>query len=927
MNHSFRWTAFPLPQSELMRSIYIHGIFFMAFFASFTVKGQGYLSTMGKEIVTESGEPILLRGMGLGGWMLQEGYMLQTASFANPQYQIRGKIEELIGSEATEEFYAAWLANHCRKIDIDSLKSWGFNSVRLPMDFALFTLPIEDEPIEGQHTWLETGFTLTDSLIAWCAANEMYVVLDLHAAPGGQGYDQGISNYDPSKPSLWESQANKDKTVALWKRLAERYVDEPWVAGYDLINEPNWDLPGGVALRNLYGEITDSIRAVDDKHIIFIEGNWFANDFTGLTPPWDDNMVYSPHKYWSINDQGSIQWVLNLRNQYNIPLYLGESGENSNVWFRDAIRLLEDNNIGWAWWPMKKIESISGPLSVVKSPEYQTLLNFWENGGNRPSVSFATNTLMQVTEDLKLENCIYQKDVIDAMFRQVYSDETVPFRVQEIPGVVYATDFDMGVVGEAYHDIETANYQVSTGRFTSWNNGWSYRNDGVDLEVCQDDVNTNGYNVGWIDDGEWMQYSVAVAEDAAYEVNIRYASNVNGASIHLNMDGADLNLPFFISSTGGWQTWRTLTIPNLILKTTDKKLRFYANKGGVNINSFEFVKRGESAAVLTQFVAAETTDESTIKLNINKAFDNATLPSTFEDWQLFINGTAYPVVDLEVAPQNERIIYLSVDQIMRAGETIKVSYSGNQISAKDGTSLEVFFRKDVQNNIPTYYLIPGKIESEDFYFQSGVLLENTTDNGGGQNIGTLDPNDYLDYYVEIPQSGIYAVDYRVASQQSGEFELQLVNEDGNITSLHSGSVSSTGGWQNWETITLNAQIPAGRYTLRFLITRGPFNVNWMEFRVIATSIANQSNTFENIQIFPNPVKNELFLDVRLNEALDIQVDVISWLGQVVFQKQYFKLHELRDNIDLKDLPQGGYILRVQASNGSVYTEKIIKGSP
>ena len=88
---------------------------------------------------------------------------------------------------------------------------------------------------------------------------------------------------------------------------------------------------------------------MDNNHIIFIEGNWFANDFTGLTPPWDDNMVYSPHKYLSFNDQAFIQWVLDNRNEYNVLLYLGESGENSNVWLRDAIKLLEDNDIGWAW--------------------------------------------------------------------------------------------------------------------------------------------------------------------------------------------------------------------------------------------------------------------------------------------------------------------------------------------------------------------------------------------------------------------------------------------------------------------------------------------------------------------------------------------------------------------------------------------------
>jgi aryl-phospho-beta-D-glucosidase BglC (GH1 family) len=294
---------------------------------------QEFLSANGKAIVNESGDTILLRGMGLGGWMLQEGYMMQTSSFANAQYQLMGKIEELIGAADTDLFYESWRANHVRKVDIDSLKAWGFNSVRLPMHYNLYTLPIENEPVAGQHTWLETGFDLTDSLIKWCKANDMYVILDLHAAPGGQGYESSISDYDPTKPSLWESEANRDKTVALWKKLAERYVDEPTVAGYDLINETNWNMTGNTPLRDLLYEITDSIRAVDTRHIIFIEGNWFANDFTGLTPPWDNNMVYGPHKYWSTNDQKSIQWVLDIREQYNVPIWFGESGENSNVWF------------------------------------------------------------------------------------------------------------------------------------------------------------------------------------------------------------------------------------------------------------------------------------------------------------------------------------------------------------------------------------------------------------------------------------------------------------------------------------------------------------------------------------------------------------------------------------------------------------------
>ena len=266
------------------------------------------------------------------------------------------------------------------------------------MHYNLFTLPIESEPIEGNHTWLGKGFTMVDSLLDWCASREIYLILDLHAAPGGQVYNADISDYDDSKPSLWESKENRDKTVAFWKKIAERYKDEPWIGGYDLINETNWNLPGGTLLRNLYQEITDSIRATGDEHILFIEGNWFANDYTGLTPPWDGNMVYSFHKYWSSLDD--LDWIIPLRDQYNVPLWMGESGENSNTWFTDAVILFEKNNIGWAWWTMRKMESINSPYNIPINQGYQNILDYWKGEGSRPSEDESFDAVMKLADNL-----------------------------------------------------------------------------------------------------------------------------------------------------------------------------------------------------------------------------------------------------------------------------------------------------------------------------------------------------------------------------------------------------------------------------------------------------------------------------------------------------------------------------------------------
>jgi endoglucanase len=398
-------------------------LFFFLFLTN--AKAQGYLKAQGKFIVNGNGEKVILRGMGLGGWMLQEGYMLKLGP-VGPQYRIRKKIEELIGKDKTAAFYEGWLAGQTRKIDIDSMASWGFNSVRLPMHYRLYTLSVEEEPIKGTNTWLDKGFALTDSLLAWCKANHMYLILDLHAAPGGQGHDYNISDRDSTKPSLWDSEANRQKMIALWRRLAERYVNEPWIGGYDIINEPNWgfedpkDRNGlkeakNVPLRQLMMDITAAIRAVDKKHIIIIEGNGWGNNYRGVLPPWDDNLVLSFHKYWNPNNQESIKGPLDLREKYNIPLWLGESGENNNTWYRECIQLVESNNIGWSWWPLKKIGA-NNPLEVKMTPEYQRVVDYFTGKGPKPTQQEAEAALNGLLQNIRLENTIYHKDVTDAMF-------------------------------------------------------------------------------------------------------------------------------------------------------------------------------------------------------------------------------------------------------------------------------------------------------------------------------------------------------------------------------------------------------------------------------------------------------------------------------------------------------------------------------
>jgi len=553
-------------------------LFTILFLCHSSLTAQGFLHRQDKKILNGSGQEIYLKGIGLGGWLLQEGYMLHTSGFANAQWEIRERILDLVGETNTELFYETYRDNYVRKADIDSIKNWGFNSIRLPFHYNLFATNT-NPPV-----FINKGFEIIDSLLDWCEQNEIYLILDMHAAPGGQS-DEPISDYNPAFPSLWESEQNKTLTVQIWRKIAEHYKDEVWIGGYDLINEPKWNLPpNNQPLRNLYIRLTDTIRAVDNNHLLFIEGNWFATDFNGLNPAWDENMAYSFHKYWSGNTQSSIQYLIDLRNSTNRPLWLGETGENSNKWFTDCVELMKTNNIGWAWWPHKKIQSIAGPLSAYLLPAYQNLINYWTNGGTPPPVTTAMNALMAQANMLLIENCIYQKDVIDALIRQPSNTTVIPFANNQIPGTIYATNYDLGKLTYAYNDVDYEN----TGNGGVWNQGYNYRNDGVDIEACSD-FSSNGFNVGWIETGEWLKYTITVTQSGLYDINLNIAALITGGKILLALDGQSITNILDVPATGGWQNWQYLVVPDIYIPagTHTFQTRFFF--GGYNFSYMDFV--------------------------------------------------------------------------------------------------------------------------------------------------------------------------------------------------------------------------------------------------------------------------------------------------------------------------------------------------
>ena len=553
---------------------------------------QGFLHVENGQIVEGNGEPILLRGFGLGGWLVPEGYMLHNQGwidgFESPT-QIEEHVESLIGPELSEEFWALYRDNYVAQVDIDQIAEWGFNHIRIPFHYKQFYNDSEsDTPI---------GYEIIDDLITWCEPYNMYIILDMHCAPGGQNGGP-ISDSDGTA-RLWLEEENKELTIQIWQEIANYYSEETLIGGYDLINEPV--LPGGVGLeefRQLYIDITDAIREVDNNHIVYIEGNWYGTDFSGLTPPWDDNMSYSFHKYWGETSLGTIQSYISMSNQYDIPLWMGESGENSNHWYYEVFTLLEDNNIGWNFWTHKKVEKISSPFSAVVTPQYQTLINYWSGNGSQPSATYAEAALIGFANSLKLENCDFLPGVIASLTDPEYGEISKPYSTHSIPGIIPAVEYDIGAWGLSYTDSDY--YNNGDGNY---NDGWSFRNDGVDIEA-NGDSDGLPYNVGWTDAGEWLRFTIQDVTPGTYDVKIRVAAPSSGGIFFAQLNGTNLGV-IDVPGTGGWYEWQNMVIPDVEVSSGEQFLKIQIVQEGFNIEriTFESVNSSiDDSIILDQFM-------------------------------------------------------------------------------------------------------------------------------------------------------------------------------------------------------------------------------------------------------------------------------------------------------------------------------------
>ncbi len=395
-------------------------VFATCFMLVVNTQAQFFFKTKGTAILGPDGKPFLMKGTNLGNWLVPEGYMFGFKDVNSPRL-INETFSQLTGPDETALFWQKFLDLYITAEDIHYLKSSGMNSIRVPFNYRLFT----SENYMGSNDSAR-GFFYLDKLISWCKKEKLYVLLDMHCAPGGQTGDNIDDGF--GYPFLFESPASKELCASIWKRIAAHYRNEKIIIGYDLLNEPiahYFDKEKiNPLLEPLYKYVAGAIRQEDKNHILFFGGAQWDSNFQPFGPPFDNNAVYTFHKYWTPPTREVIGDYIDFGKRYNVPVYCGETGENEDVWVEQFRKMLDSNNIGWHYWPYKKLDNSRGIVSIAKPANYDTIITFANTAKpnfeairkarpqNMAAVKKALNDFL---ENCRFKNCTQNSGYIKAL--------------------------------------------------------------------------------------------------------------------------------------------------------------------------------------------------------------------------------------------------------------------------------------------------------------------------------------------------------------------------------------------------------------------------------------------------------------------------------------------------------------------------------
>lgn len=388
-----------------------------------TVTTSKFIKVDGPNLITPDGQKFFIRGTNLGNWLNPEGYMFGFKRTSSARL-IDNAFREMVGPDFTDQFWKQFKDNYVTREDIRYIQKIGMNTIRIPFHYKLFT----SEDYLGL-TENQDGFQRLDSLVAWCRESSIYLILDMHDAPGGQTGDNIDDSY--GYPWLMTSEPSQQKFIEIWRKIAEHYKDEPVILGYDLLNEPiatffteEERVKLNASLEPLYKRAVAAIREVDKNHIVLLGGaQWNGNFRVFRDSKFDDKMMYTCHRYWCDTLQANIQDFVSFRDSVNLPIYMGETGENKDEWIAAWTRLMERNNIGWTYWPFKRMGNPSSVMNIERPENWDKVVEFCDGPRSsydeirtaRPDQELAKKAMLNLLENCKFSKCKVNESYIKAM--------------------------------------------------------------------------------------------------------------------------------------------------------------------------------------------------------------------------------------------------------------------------------------------------------------------------------------------------------------------------------------------------------------------------------------------------------------------------------------------------------------------------------
>lgn len=316
-----------------------------------------FLTTSGQNIVNKKGEKVQLKGVNLGAWLIWEDWLCPYEE-ATDHNDVLETLTERFGIEKAYELMDTYMDNWITEYDLDLIKEMGFNCVRVPFWYRNFYYDDNGTKIlDEDGNW---DFSRLDWVVSECSKREIYVVLDMHGAVGYQS--DAPHNGKADSCGLYEDTEQGERyrvlTDELWTAIAERFNGNPAVAMYDLLNEPMCDVDCGEITRrinneSIYTRLYNTVRAVDNDHIITMECIWTAIALPNAFLKGWKNVVYQVHFYNNSNFIFNIFALFTKIIFWDVPMMMGEFYPHESTTWENCFETMNKLNYSWFLWTYK----------------------------------------------------------------------------------------------------------------------------------------------------------------------------------------------------------------------------------------------------------------------------------------------------------------------------------------------------------------------------------------------------------------------------------------------------------------------------------------------------------------------------------------------------------------------------------------------